>query len=313
MIRTFQPIDVLRYAIFKHPNEQNRVQLLEDLVKGKTPRLTFAGMCQEALPNPQKIYPLVWSSHQNILGLGAIRERAGNRAWEVSRLFLDSSDEAQDCLPLLEKLSQLAIKRGAQKIFLRLPANDSLEEVCRRAGFFPYYQELAFSGNPSLGQTNTNPTGWRPRASSDNQPLFRLYNAAVPHKVRTAVGLTMEEWQDSQERCSQKCQEFVYERNGEVLAWLRIMSDYNRYFMDAVAHPQEESSLLENAFKELSAKNNAKTLMCALVPEHQAHFQEILSRNGFQKMAQYVITVKFTAKRVEKETVASTKTAPIGG
>ncbi len=107
MTQSLQPTDILRYVLFKHPKEFNRVRLPEDLVKGKSSSLTLMSMCQETLPNPQKVYPLVWSFRQNILGIGSIRARSGNRAWDISRLFLGSSDEAQNCLARLEELSHL--------------------------------------------------------------------------------------------------------------------------------------------------------------------------------------------------------------
>ncbi len=313
MIRSLHPTDVLRYVLFQHPEETNRVQVLEDLVIGKPRRLTFPQFCKEGISTDKRGHSLIWVAGKHILGLGSVRERSGPKSWEISQLYLNPSIRDLDCIELFERLSQIVAEHGGERIFLRILAGDPIENIGQRAGFFAYFQEQLFRGTVNdIPESNKSTPPLRTRFPHDNHALFRLYNATVPHKIRVAVGLTMEEWRDSQERCSGKCEESVHEHSGTISASLRITSDSKRCLLEVATHPEEDGTLTDILALGLNLVGTTRTA-CVIVPEYQPSLQFLLSERGLKKESNYVVMIKMTAKRVGNQSVAPTEAAPIGG
>ncbi len=312
MIRPLRPTDVIRYALSSHLRDVNRVHVVGGIVKGDPCRLSLVEVFRETLAIPRGEYHLVWESGRDLLGLASARERSGPRASEISQLFLAAAEEGNG-IDLMERLSQLAAGRGAKRIFLRIGDGDPLEDSCRRAGFFPCYRESLYRG-----QANATPLGsgsslpLRPRVSLDEHALFRLYNAVVPHKVRTAVGLTMEEWRDGQERCPGSCKEMVYESDEGIGAWLRTTGDSKMGHLEVLFHPGKGEvldALLDQGLRDLGDRR----VVSVIVPEYQGPLHRLLEERGLEETSKYLVMVKFMARRVEEKAAASTKAAPIQG
>ena len=312
MIRPLHPTDVVRYALFSHLGEANRVRVLDALAKGDSPNLSLAEVCREALSIPRRGQCLVWAAGRNLLGLGSARERSGPRSWEISQLFL-SPTETENRTEFLEMLSQFAAERGAERVFLRTLYRDPLEDSCQRAGFFPYYRESLYRGRAKVGPaSSSSPLPLRPRVPSDEHDLFRLYNAVVPHQVRMAVGLTMEGWRDSQEKCYSGCKETIYETNGSIRAWLRTTGDSKTGQLEILAHP-EEAEIAAYLFDQGLRDIGEQRTTFAVVPEYLAPLQRLLIERRLERTADYLVMVKSMAIRVEEKSVAPTKAAPIQG
>ena len=280
---------------------------------GKPRRLTFFGLCREGVSASSKGHSLVSIKGRNILGFGSIRKRSGPRAWEVSQLYLDLAEAQLEGMQLLEKLCQLAGENGAERVFLRINRDDPVLDVCKKAGFFPYYQEYLYVGRTRRKTTIDKLAALRTKVPADDHAIFRLYSASVPHKVRMALGLTLEEWIDSRERCSGKCREMVRERQGNIVASVRLTEDSHRRHLEIVSRPEESDAMEDLLDYDFDEYESGKKMEYAMVPDYQPPLRQLLNERGLENKSTHVVMVKFTTKRVGEEAVVATKAAPIGG
>lgn len=312
MIRPLHPTDVVRYALFSRLGRANRVRVLDDLVQGGMSSLTLRRVCLKALSIPKGERCLVSTSGKDLLALACIRQRSGPGAWEISHLSL-SLTGTEDCTELLEELCRLAAQLGAERVFLRILDNDPLAENIKRAGFFPYYLNLEYRGHPKHSPIESvSPLPLRLRTPGDDLGLFRLYNAAVPHKVRTAIGLTMDQWRDSQEKRCGTCIEMVYENRSSICGWLQTTQEPKFGRLEVLAHPDEEGilgALVDQGIRHIGSQRT----ICAIVSDYQGHLGRLLVEMGLEKTSEYLVMVKFMAVRAESKSVAPTKAAPIRG
>ncbi len=158
-----------------------------------------------------------------VRGVVSARRCAGPTAWVVDHLALGSTESEDSAAELLERAAAYAGSRGARRVFLRTPEERHMLETGRRCGFLPCTQAtvLALAGRtPLIGVEAM--VGVRLRLPGDDMALFRLYNSCTPAEVRSAVGMTIEEWRDAQEPVGRSTREFVLEDGVDAVAWIRL-------------------------------------------------------------------------------------------
>ena len=242
-----------------------------------------------------------------VAGLVSARPCSGPTAWMVEHLVTPSRDE-EPCYELLERVAGHAGRRGAECLFLHLPNEWHLLEMVRHSGFLPCTRVflLTLPGrSPLLGVEPIR--GFRPRTSSDDYPLFRLYNSITSGEARFGIGLTLQQWKDAQEPRRKGTRELVLEQGGEVVGWVRL--DRFRKWTKArlTIHPEWERD--PQAFVAFILAEKRSRAICFEVPEYQGALRLLLERVGFEVADSYQLVVKSLAARVTEPSLAPAPTA----
>jgi hypothetical protein len=227
----------------------------------------------------------------DLSSLASARIRCGVKAWEVDRLYLKDLEQA---LELLEQIVVAAGTRGAEKVFLRVPADSVIVDVARRAGFFPYYEEIHLTGqewNGGPGKPNElqpeTPDGYVAELPTgpDIHGLFQLYCAATPQQVREGIGMTFDQWSDSQEVPSLGRKEAVLKHDGKIVGWQARDSFGNTTIGQVLAHPN---------FPDLMARliGMSCDTQSWLLPSYQEHAAGLLAQQGLNETGRYNMLIK---------------------
>lgn len=294
MIRSLLPIDVVALIFFNLRTSPNQAKPRDQLVTKGKGSLLLGAFLKQGLPSKKKRHTLVCIRRGRIQGLLSARSRSGPSAWEIDRLLLAGSNNEDVCLHLLEEVSGIGGRSKSEKIFLRLPANSPLVDVAVGAGFSHYVTEYLYqSAAKTKPEQNLPPLTLRQKSSNDEYGLFRLYSATVPAPIRSAEGMTFREWLESREWSGK---EFIYEKDGKLLGWLRISTDRLRGHFDIMVHPSEANSL-DYLVKYSLGLLHSKHLIICLTPEFQLQLQRLLLEHNFKEMAEYSTLVKQLAVR----------------
>ena len=297
MITAFRMGDALRCMLVNAPGGGNLAAPTESVVRCR-PLPNSAFWRQSLARNSNRVTVGDWNG-MDLSSLASARVRSGVRAWEVGRLHLKDSEQAID---LLEQVVAAAGARGAERVFLRLPRDSQIVDEARRAGFKPYYEEIHFTGYEWTGSAhavaddggndvNGDQVGtfgkyavedW---AAPDSHGLFRLYCAATPQPVRVGIGMTFDQWRDSQEQPQTRRSETVLKLDGKIVGW-RLRDPFG----DAVAgqvmahpsHPDVISHLI-------GISSNTRHW---LVPGYQGSTMDLLARNGLREAGHYTMLIK---------------------
>ena len=223
----------------------------------------------------------------SLSSLASARMRSGVRAWEVDRLHLKECEQALD---LLEQIVQCAGSRGAERVFLRVPCDSEIVDQARRAGFFPYYEEMHLTGSEWLPDTPV--SGDLPdrftaadRRAPDQHGLFQLYCAATPQRVREGIGVTIDQWLDSQEPAQTRRNETVLKLDGKIVGW-RMREPFGKTAAgQLIAHPDHPESTPHLVRMSCQTQN-------WLVPDYQEHIAGLLDRQGLHEAGRYTMLIK---------------------
>ncbi len=240
----------------------------------------------------------ICTSGVRVRGVASARRCAGSSAWVVDHLALGTAGSEENAAELLERCAAYAGSRGAQRLFLRTPEDWHMLETGRRCGFLPYTQATlhALAGRtPLIGVEATG--GVRPRLPGDDLGLFRLYNGCTPAEVRSAEGMTLQEWQDVQEPVGRSTREFVLEDGAEVAAWIRLDRYRGRTRVQATLAPEWEGDSRSLVAFILGETRNRPVLW--EVPDYQSGMRMLLERVGLEPVASYRVMVKPLAVRVQ--------------
>jgi len=296
MITAFRTGDALRCVLVNAPGGANLAAPTESIVRCR-PLRNSAFWRQSLARNPNRVTVGDWNG-MDLSSLASARVRAGIRAWEVDRLHLKASAQALD---LLEQVVAAAAARGAERVFLRVPQDSQMVDEARRAGFFPYYEEILLTGQEWTGLTpgvaknadehQTEESGnytTEDKADPDIHGLFQLYCAATPQQVRVGVGMTFDQWRDSQEPPGPGRSEAVLKHEGKIVGWRLRQPFGNTAAGQVLAHPSFPdmmSHLIETSYKTLHW----------LVPGFQENTMDLLARNGLQEAGRYTMLIKTVA------------------
>jgi hypothetical protein len=250
----------------------------------------------------------VWRRSGRVLGLAVARRRSGPQSWELSGLFL-RADDPGGLQELLDRVSQTAASFGAERVFLRLRADDSLVDSARTSGYYPRFREVLYrDGFPFLTMKagvarDAVRRRVRPAGPADQIELFRLYCASTPSEVRQVVGMSFDQWRASREDCGGRRAELVLEGDSGLEAWLLAAKRGRAGLMEAMARPGDNPALaqLVNAGVETLASVGSRFF---LVTEYQEHLGAVLEHMGFQPQAEYVTLVRSLAITVKDKALA---------
>ena len=280
MITAFRISDALRCMLVDAPGDTNMAAPTELIVRCR-PLRHSAFWAQSLGRGTNRVTVGDWDGI-SLSSLASARVRSGIRSWEIDRLHLKESEQGFE---LLEQAVYSAGCRGAERVFLRVPCDSELVDTARMVGFFPYFKEahLAGAGAPS----NTCLTGFsvEHRTPTDLQGLFQLYNAATPQEVRRGIGMTIDEWMDSQEPVQTGRKELVLKLDGKIVGWRMCESFSKATAGQTLGHPDYPDS---TRYLVGISCNTQKWL----VPNYQQNVAGLLKRQGLQEVGRYTMLIK---------------------
>ena len=266
---------------------------------GGVHRLNPLDIARWSLSASNEQHPLALVRGGRLEAVALLHVRHGRRAWEVAHLFAADIDSVE-ILSLLEQAVAYVGSRGGERLFLRVPYRTPIQEVAQRAGFFPAFTEEAFTLNrPMSTQQHTPALELRPPLPADTHSLFRLYNAALPSSVRSAAGLTLDQWQDAREDARGVAREYVWENGGQVRGWVRLDQKGGTLTIDALLHPDEgaAASLLVGHVAHL-ARSHRRSIW--VVPKFQPAVSSALHHWGWEPCNTHAVLIRSAAVRIEE-------------
>ena len=287
MITAFRISDALRCMLVDAPGGTNLAAPIESVVRCR-PLRNSTFWRQTLARSPNRVTVGDWNG-MSLNSLASARVRSGVRAWEVDRLHLKEQNSGQ-ALDLLEQLVQGAGSRGAERVFLRVPCGSAVVDEARKVGFFPYYEEMHLTGREWGSETAVPGDGTgrftaEERSAPDQQGLFQLYCAATPQRVREGVGVTIDQWRDSQEPAQTPRNETVLKLDGKVVGW-RMREPFGKTAAgQMVGHPDHPETTPHLVQISCQTQN-------WLVPNYQEHIIDLLNRQGLHETGRYTVLIK---------------------
>ncbi|MBI4198294.1 MAG: hypothetical protein HY533_04210, partial [Chloroflexi bacterium] len=138
MIRTLGLIDAFRVAAVSTPDI---AAYSTYAVAGHQPALQGFAFVVAGLRSKRTSVALVALEEGKLLGMASARRASGPTAWFVDHLALPTNKDAP-IGELLEAASAYAGRRGAERLFLKLPDTWDIQKLASQSGFFPSYQAL---------------------------------------------------------------------------------------------------------------------------------------------------------------------------
>ena len=301
MITAFRMGDALRCMLVNAPAGENLAAPTESVVCCRPLRNSTLWR-QSLTRSPNRVTVGDWNG-MGLSSLASARVRGGVRAWEVDRLHLRESDQTLD---LLEQVVRAAGARGAEKVFLRVPSDAQIVDEARKAGFFPYYEEIHLTGREWQADA-ANVTGHQTeqfggysvedRAKPDSHALFQLYCAATPQQVREGIGLTFDQWRDSQEEPRPHRNEKVLKFDGKIVGWQMRDTFGGTTAGQVLGHPDRPDIMPHLVQMSRGIQN-------WLVPSYQEHAAVLLARRGLHEAGRYTMLIKTVTVPVENREFA---------
>lgn len=301
-VRSLHPLDAPRQLLPGRLAGENLA-----VVRGQAgragERLTPARMARRSVAPRSAARAVVSVDGAALDALAEARPRSGPRSWEVSRLF---AREGGERLPraLFDTCASRVAEGGGERLFLRTPLDGEADQAAQRAEFVRAHVEEAYtSERPLRAGAGGASLLLRPALPSDEQALFRLYNAAVPAGVRSAAGLTLDQWRDSQERAWGEERTYLWEADGQVRGWVRLAHRGEELVVDALLHPDDAETtpaLVGDAARLAWGHERAAWA----VEGHQPALALALKRAGWELGAAYSVLVRPVAKRVDEPAMA---------
>lgn len=290
MITAFRISDALRCVLVGAPGGTNHAATTESVVRCRPLRNTTFWR-QTITRNPNRVTVGDWKG-MDVSSLASARVRSGVRAWEVDRLHLPDR-EPEIALDLLEQVVQCAGSKGAERVFLRVSSNSPIADMARKTGFYPYFEETHLTGEdpfPSSSEAPARTQGYfaEDPSAADFQGLFQLYCAATPQRVREGVGVTIDQWHDSQEPAQSNSNQTVLKQDEKIVGW-RTRQPFGKTSSGQLQwhpnHPEAVSQLVQLSHHTQNW----------LIPSYQENVAELLTRQGLQEAGRYIMLIKTVA------------------
>ncbi len=285
MITAFRMGDALRCMLVDAPGGPNFAAPTESIVRCR-PLRNSTFWKQSLGRSSARVTVGDWNGI-NVASLASARVRSGVRSWEVDRLHLK---DAGDPFDLLEQVVYAAGCRGAERVFLRVPCDSDMVDAARRVGFFSYFEESHLTGPEWDAETGAGIEKYsvERRTPADQQGLFQLYCAATPQEVRQGIGMTIDQWLDSQEPAQPNRKESVLKLDGKIVGW-RMCEPFGKTTAGrTLGHPGHPDSTRYLVDLSCQAQN-------WLVPDYQQNAAEMLERQGLQEVGRYTVLIKTVA------------------
>ncbi len=295
MIRPLHLTDVAPLLLFLGNSPVNEARTRDRPSSKRGELLWVAPLLKSCMLSEDKQCSFGYFQRGFIQGLVCLRRCRGPSAWVVQLLLLAPGQE-KVCLDLLERLGFAGDKLKAERVFLRLDSSSPAVDMAKQAGFSHYLTEFLYRLD-DVGKTEPlQQLVLRPRCSADEHGLFRLYSSATPLNVRRAEGMTLQEW--SQSRDSDARKELVWDKGGEIAAWLRLGLGgmAGRFAILTESGADEQGQLVNYSLAALKGRRP----ICCLATEHQAQLGRVLEERGFYLVAEYSCLCKQLAVRVSE-------------
>ena len=321
--QTFRIADALRCSWNGLPSGPNLASPREQLAG---PAATRPGgiIWQDAVMKSRNRVSFGYWDGKKMWGMASARSRPGHKSWEIDRLYLygswpslDYQDygsfnerwdmgwyedfSAEDAeLELLEQVTTAICERGAQRIFIRLPANAPALAIAKRFGFTEAVSETlleGYGGNTGgVLPPKEGPSGMRLASDQDEYGLFQLYCATVPAKAREALGLTFDQWQERRDKNVSLFKpaghrEWVADGPDRLAGWLRISRRWIMADVQLMNHPDHPGVL----YPALDYALAQPGILRWLIPDYLEPVAERLGNRGFRRLADYTMLVKMVA------------------
>lgn len=241
---------------------------------------------------------LTVSDGMHLLAVVAASARISEKSWELSNLYTTKNADFSRA-ELLEHCVRSVGNCGCERIFWRLKSGDPIQSVAVSAGFNFLAEEHTYSPAVKIAQhEHFAMLKLRPLVALDLHDVFRLYNECTPQAVRSLYALTLEQWQSARERSGPNTEEFVWEREGRVRGWIRIIRGNTQPVIDAMLHPNEAAAapLLFGEVLRLCGDYNFPIW---IVQEYQPEIRQILEEHRWVTGLSYWLYVKRLVKSVE--------------
>lgn len=295
MIRSFMPLDVFDLLV-AGKTLSNKAKTRGSMGRRDARLGDLANIVGDWF-NPQ-LRPCAWVYTEGLAlrGLTSVRDRRSPHAWEVNRLLVADQDR-NCCIKLLEHVSSVGGRLDIGRIFLRLPTESSLLKAAQETGFLPYSTEHVYWRERADGAETRSgvPSASLPRRkkADDEYRLFELYHACVPPHIRRAEGMTYKEWQSNRDRS--QGQEWVFEKGGDLVAWVATNAGRHCGQLDVLAAARDEmQSAVEYGLSSLSGCQQ----VCCLVPDFEGALLRLLEDRGFSRVMTYSVSTKELLVRV---------------
>lgn len=299
MIRSLYPIDLILLPSFSRRVPPNEAITRDN--PGKTSVLSPVAFLERWFPLGCRRHAWVLADGVRILGVVSIKSCCSPTVWQVC--CLQAGDE-ECCLALLDRVSAAAAKRGVRRIFLRLLSTSLLIDGARHAGFSCYGVDYLYRYHGQGERRAAEAPGpylLRPRSKGDEYGLFQLYNAAVSLQVRTAEGMTLEDWQECRGRGSwlERHREFVVQKQGNLVGWLRVATAGGAGCFEIMFHQLDEDVLEWLVNNGLMCLDGKSPVLCVALA-FQGQLLSLLQRLGFEQVGEYSTLVKEIAITVRE-------------
>jgi hypothetical protein len=299
MIRAIYRTDVLSF-LFPTPLEHHNEAVSRE-VPGRGDFFSPEIFLEHWLPGKGRRRTWVTDEDGRINSLISVKSNKASRIWYVD--YLQVSDET-NCYALLEYVSTAAAKRGVRKVFVNLTANSDLVDVAKRAGFSSYNNYYIYKyGSRAVSRPVQAPERYAIRALSKEEELsvYDLYNSVSPPAVRSAEGLTFQEWQDKSECCSRfdHRTEYLVYREGVLEGCLRVSSSGRTGCFELVFR-QIEGEGLEWMINYALNCLGGKTPVFSVVSVAQWQMRGMLENFQFEQVAKLEAMFKENVVRVEE-------------
>ncbi|MBE0480672.1 MAG: hypothetical protein IBX68_06805 [Dehalococcoidia bacterium] len=233
--------------------------------------------------------------HRGLIdALVSYRSCRGPAAWEIESLLMGTGRE--DCCQSLLDGAGPPKEAPGGRLFLRVESGSQGLEIARKAGFGQYVTEFEYVFEAASNSPPVNASlALKPKTSADEYGLFRLYNAAVPLRVRNVEGITFQEWCESRERRPAR-EWLVHDEDGEITACLkvRIAGASARFSLISAQASGDLEPLVDHC---LAFAGGKKSVSC-FVQDHQAGLRQVLEYKGFRQVVEYACLSKQAAVRV---------------
>jgi hypothetical protein len=294
-VRSLLPTDLPALLAHAGLSLENAAYPRERLGAGET-QATLSVLRDQLLTFARQRSAWVSMRRQRLQGLVGARQRGGSLAWEIDYL-LDTTPDRSVAAAMLEYAVTQAGKEGAQKIFLRLPADSDLMPAVLEAGFLAYQEETLYARRPARGSAEKVAIELRPGVASDSYPLFRLYCQVTPESTRRFEAATFDEWHAAQERRWQKNGlHLIQERNGSPSGLIRACRLPHGIMLDLLldsTSAADAAALVSAAVTTIEARDE---IVFVLLPRAAEGVTRALEGAGFTAGNQYVSLVRRTTK-----------------
>lgn len=303
-IRTFRATDLPRFLLDGSKLGPNWAQTWDNIGTYSNNSSNLSSGAIKLVFRRERMLSNVIIENGRLKAIASVRSRSGSKVWEVH--FLNLSTELEEGgADLLERLCAVAGNQGSQKVIIRLPAMCDAVELAKRAGFLHCVQETLYIRKPSYGSDALTAKFIRPFLSSDEYPVFRLYNECVPSEVKSTYAMTFDEWSDSVESFGGMLQEGVYEDRGSVRGWVRVCyANRAPNLMEIMVHPEEETSVSEDLLSWGLKQGRSTAPFQCLIPDYRSNLALVLEKKGFIPTDEYCLMVKPIAIRVNDSSFA---------